>query len=54
MQIYIFLPTVGGDGANLHPDSHKPRVTDPKSDDITAQAVSDVAQERIDIHEMIS
>ena len=32
VQICVFLPTVGGDCANLHPDSRKPRVTNPKSD----------------------
>ena len=31
VQICAFLPTVGGESANLHPDSCKPRVTDPKS-----------------------
>ena len=33
VQICVFLPTVGGEGAKLHPDSRKPRVTNPKSAD---------------------
>ena len=32
VQICIFLPTVGGESANLHPDSRKPIVTNTKSD----------------------
>ena len=31
MQICVFLPAVGGESANLHPDSCKPRFTNPKS-----------------------
>ena len=32
LQICVFLPTVGVDSRNLHPDSRKPRFTNPKSD----------------------
>ena len=31
VQICVFLLTVGVESANLHPDSRKPRVTNPKS-----------------------
>ena len=31
VQICVLLPTAGGESINFHPDSHKPRATNPKS-----------------------
>ena len=44
VQICVFLPTVGGDCANLHPDSRKPRVTNPKSVHVGAVVLPDVTR----------
>ena len=44
MQFCVFVPTVGGESANLHPDSRKPRATNPKSANVSRTDTEDYIQ----------